>query len=97
MFLFTGMVAQCAGCNVFQPWAALIVGSLGGLALVGIHGCMIKSKIDDPLDAVGVHAGGGIVGIICVPFFSYGDGIFWKGNTIDPWYTLGINLAGIYL
>ena len=37
-----GMVAQCAGCNVFQPWAALIVGVIGGCVFLGVHFLMLK-------------------------------------------------------
>ena len=55
----TGMVAQCAGCDTFMPWAALLVGCFGGLAYIGTHSLMLKLKLDDPLDAVAVHGGGG--------------------------------------
>ena len=30
-------------------------------------------RIDDPLDAVAVHMGGGCLGVICVPFFKPPD------------------------
>ena len=54
-----GMVALCAGCNVYEPWAALIVGALGGLGFQLIHSVMLSLQLDDPLDAVAVHGGGG--------------------------------------
>jgi len=92
-----GMVAQCAGCNVFQPWSALLIGVFGGFAFVGVHEAMLKMKLDDPLDAVAVHGGGGVVGILMVPFFEYENGILWSGSLDDPsapWKQLGINIAG---
>jgi len=95
-----GMVALCAGCNFFEPWAALIVGGLGGLGFMVIHFSMLKMRLDDPLDAVAVHGGGGIVGLLCVPWFMYvglaaGErGIFWDGHLSHPWLVLGYNLAG---
>ena len=55
----TGMVAQCAGCDVFYPWAAVIVGCIGGLAYQVVHNLMLRFTLDDPLDAVAVHGGGG--------------------------------------
>ena len=61
----TGMVAQCAGCDTFMPWAALVVGCLGGLAYIGIHLLMLKLNLDDPLDAVAVHGGGGEPDVEC--------------------------------
>ena len=57
--VLTGMVSSCAGCDEYAPWGALIVGSFGGIAFITIHIAMLKHKLDDPLDAVAVHAGGG--------------------------------------
>lgn len=27
----TGMVSMCAGCNVYEPWAALLIGLVAGM------------------------------------------------------------------
>lgn len=91
----TGMVSQCAGCNVYEPWAALLVGCLGGVMFLAVHFTMLKFQLDDPLDAVAVHAGGGVVGVLSVPFFAFGTGIFWLGDQEESWKLLGINLAGV--
>ena len=37
-----GMVAQCAGCNNYLPWAAAVVGALGGIAYFVVHILMVK-------------------------------------------------------
>ena len=63
------MVAQCAGCDSYEPWAAFIIGLMAGLVYVGVSHGMLKLKLDDPLDAVAVHFGGGFLGTVCVPFF----------------------------
>ena len=89
------MVAQCAGCNVYQPWSALLIGLIAGVVYNKVSYLMIKLGFDDPLDAVAVHGGGGILGVLCVPLFSYGKGVFWMGHTSEPWMTLGVNLAGL--
>ena len=57
--VLAGMVAQCAGCDEYAPWGALIVGIFGGIAFIIVHIAMLKCKLDDPLDAVAVHGGGG--------------------------------------
>ena len=31
--------------------------------------CSLFTRLDDPLDAVAVHGGGGVVGLLAVPFF----------------------------
>ena len=56
------MVAQCAGCNLYEPWAAILIGIMAGPVFMGIHDLMLKLRLDDPLDAVAVHGGGGTLG-----------------------------------
>jgi len=96
----TGMVAQCAGCNVFPIWAALIIGAVGGAVFHGAHWLEVKMRMDDPLDAVPVHFGGGVLGVICAPIFKMkeGEGDF-EGiaiAAIEPnWDALGWNIAGL--
>ena len=69
--VLTGIVAVCAGCNQYALWGALIVGSFGGMAYVAIHMLMEKCKLDDPLDAVAVHLGGGELFLFLISFLSY--------------------------
>jgi len=96
-----GMVAMCAGCNVYEPWAALLVGTGAGLCYLIVHCLMLKAKMDDPLDACAVHGGGGLWGLLCVPFFmSVGldngqRGIFWDGHLAYPWTVLGVHIAAL--
>jgi len=102
--VLTGMVAQCAGCDEYAPWGALIVGMFGGVAFIAIHTAMLKCRLDDPLDAVAVHGGGGMVGVLLVPWFSIVDGgdegidqggIFWYGGHSHAWKRFGINIAAL--
>jgi len=96
----TGMVSLCAGCNLYEPVGALIVGAFGGIGYAITSFSMLKLKLDDPLDAVAVHGAGGLIGVLAVPWFMYvgleaGErGIFWDGHASLPWYILGYNLAG---
>ena len=30
-------VSLCAGCHLYEPWAALVVGVLGGLGFLAVH------------------------------------------------------------
>merc|ERR1719384_814152 len=53
---------------------------------------MLKLRLDDPLDAVAVHGGAGMVGVLCAPIFAYQKGIFW---TSKAWKILGVNCLGI--
>ena len=35
-------VSLCAGCNVYEPWAALVVGAGGGFCFLAVHTLMLK-------------------------------------------------------
>jgi ammonia channel protein AmtB len=48
---------------------------------------MLRRGLDDPLDAVAVHVGGGSVGVIGVHIFAYGKGILWTAS-IKPFFSL---------
>ena len=45
-------VALCAGCNVFRPYAAFIVGIIAGITFIAWNVLVLKLHVDDPLDAV---------------------------------------------
>ena len=53
------MVASCAGCNDLEPWSAAVIGAAAGVVFAFSHVLMLQLKIDDPLDAISVHIGGG--------------------------------------
>ena len=103
MIVMVGMVSLCAGCNLYEPWAALIVGSWGGLAFIGLHHLMVSLHLDDPLDAVAVHGGGGLVGLLAVPVLMVvglepGErGLLWDGDQSHPWLVLAHQLAGAFV
>ena len=65
---FPGMVAICCGCDGFTPWTACLVGAIGSVVHTLVSVAMIKLKIDDPIDAVAVHGGGGkrIILFVCL-------------------------------
>ncbi|CAJ0585369.1 unnamed protein product, partial [Mesorhabditis spiculigera] len=69
-----GMVSSCAGCNHMEPWGSVFTGIGSGLIYLALSTLMIKLKIDDPLDAFAVHAGGGSWGLISTAIISH-DGI----------------------
>ena len=54
-----GVVAQCAGCDQYEIWSSIIIGFLASMVYLAISKIMLMLQLDDPLDAVAVHAGGG--------------------------------------
>ncbi|CAJ0953808.1 unnamed protein product, partial [Mesorhabditis belari] len=82
-----GMVSSCAGCNRMEPWGSVFVGIGSGLIYLALSKIMLRYKIDDPLDAFAVHAGGGGWGLISTCIISHdgiaygiGDAMAGKGN-----------------
>lgn len=69
-----GMVSACAGCNRMEPWGSVFTGIGAGLIYLALSQLMLKFKVDDPLDAFAVHAGGGSWGLISTCIISH-DGI----------------------
>jgi len=91
-----GLVAITAPCAFVEPWAAIVIGAIGGVIV--IYGVILldKLQIDDPVGAVPVHGMNGIWGTLAVGFFgkeSLGlahNGLFYGGGLKQ----LGIQALG---
>ncbi|KAK3697511.1 hypothetical protein QZH41_011278, partial [Actinostola sp. cb2023] len=90
----TGMVAICAGANVYRPYCALVVGIVAGFTYILWSWVILKMKVDDPLDAVAVHMGGGCWGTLATPLLAYNVGVVYKWNRL-AFTMFGWNLAGM--
>lgn len=74
--ILVGLVSITSGCVVVDPWAAIIIGLIGGFIYTGASKLLVALKIDDPLDAFAVHGASGTwgvlaVGVFCRPEYSY--------------------------
>ena len=68
-----GLVAITAGCDVVNPYEALIIGVLAGIVVVfSVEFFDRKAKIDDPVGAISVHGVCGILGTILTGVFGTG-------------------------
>lgn len=65
--VLAGLVSITAGCNVFSPMMALIVGFLGGiLVVIALHLIEYTFKLDDAVGAVAVHGVCGAWGTLAI-------------------------------
>jgi Amt family ammonium transporter len=65
-----GLVAGSAGCGLFSPLAAIVVGLIAGvLVALLVEALELKLFIDDPGGAISVHAGAGLWGLLAYGLF----------------------------
>jgi Amt family ammonium transporter len=73
-----GMVANGGGMNLFDPWAAFVVGLIGGIVYCVLCKIFEHYHIDDAVEAVQLHGGAGSTGVFCNAFFRHDVGYFYK-------------------
>jgi len=100
-----GLVAITAPCAFVTVNAALIIGLVAGLIVVGAVKLLDAVKIDDPVGAIPVHLFNGVFGTICVGLFAVdkitgaatGNGLFNGGGmTLLVAQLQGIVAVGVY-
>ena len=67
--ILAGLVSITAGADAVSPWAAVIMGAIGGVIVVFSILFLDKIKIDDPVGAISVHGTVGIWGTLAVAIF----------------------------
>lgn len=76
-----GLVAITAGCDVVSLKGAAVIGILAGTAMVLVNDFVDKKlHVDDPVGAVGVHGGCGLLGTVMVGFLSTEGGLCYGGG-----------------
>ena len=66
-----GLVSVTGPCGYIEIWAAIPIGIIGAFVYVGSSKLVLNVfKVDDPLDAIAVHAGAGIWGLIATGAFA---------------------------
>ena len=74
-----GLVAITAGCAYVAPAAAVLIGAVAGVLVIG--SCLFVErvlKIDDPVGAISVHGVNGAWGVLALGLFAdgtHGDGL----------------------
>lgn len=92
-----GLVAVTAPCAFIEPWAAMVIGAIGGILVVFAVVILDKLHIDDPVGAFPVHGVNGIWGTLAIGIFGQkalglaNDGLFYGGGLSQ----LTIQLIGV--
>jgi len=91
-----GLVAVTAPCAFIDPWAAIVIGFIGGILVVVAAITLDKMHIDDPVGAFPVHGVNGIWGTISVGIFGKSAlGLPADGLVYGGFAQLGVQLLGI--
>ncbi|SER36018.1 ammonium transporter, Amt family [Gracilibacillus ureilyticus] len=96
-----GLVAITASCGFVEPWAAVLIGAIGGLMVYGSMRLFDRARIDDPIFALSVHGTVGVWGTISTGFFATHElsvgmewglpGLFYGGG----FEQLGVQILGV--
>ena len=65
-----GLVAITAGCGFVDPYAAVVIGLVGGGIVVVSVAMIDKLRVDDPVGAISVHGVVGVWGTLAVGLFA---------------------------
>uniref|UniRef100_A0A7S2G2J5 Ammonium transporter AmtB-like domain-containing protein n=1 Tax=Haptolina brevifila TaxID=156173 RepID=A0A7S2G2J5_9EUKA len=68
--ILAGLVSITAGCGDVRPWAAVVIGIIGGFIYEGSSKLQVMLKIDDVVNAGPVHFWCGMWGVIAIGLFA---------------------------
>ncbi|MBI4202352.1 MAG: ammonium transporter [Chloroflexi bacterium] len=81
-----GLVGITAPCAWVAPWAAVVIGGIAALVMLGSVKFVERVlKVDDVVGAVSVHGAGGLWGLLAVGIFA--DGTYGNYTTDAPLVT----------
>lgn len=73
-----GLVSITAGCGFVEPWAALLIGAIGGTVVVFAVAFFDRIRVDDPVGAISVHG-------VCGVWGTLATGLFATAAAADAW------------
>ncbi|WP_332692187.1 ammonium transporter [Halalkalibacter lacteus] len=90
-----GLVAITASCAFVAPWAAVVIGIVGGLIVFFSMKFFDKARIDDPIFALSVHGVAGVWGTVSTGFFATPELAAMNGGSAGLLYGGGFGQLGI--
>ena len=93
-----GLVSVTAVCNAIEPVVAIAIGTVGGAISILVSYWLRCWQIDDAVDAIPVHLGGGIWGTLAVALFGDLEVLDTGLNRIEQLLVqlLGIAICGLW-
>jgi ammonium transporter, Amt family len=96
--LLAGLVSITAACNIVSIPVAVIIGAIGGAFSILVSYWLRCLKIDDAVDAIPIHLGGGIWGTLAVALYGQPELLHSGFNRINQFLIqlLGIAICGLW-
>ena len=91
-----GLVAVTGGCAYFSIEISLLIGAIAGVVVVFAVMFFDRVGVDDPVGAISVHLGCGVLGTIFVGLFAK-EGVTTLSTTNGLFYGGGFKLLGVEL
>lgn len=91
-----GLVAVTGGCAYFSIEISLLIGAIAGVVVVFAVMFYDRVGVDDPVGAISVHLGCGVLGTIFVGLFAK-EGVTTLSTTNGLFYGGGFKLLGVEL
>ena len=90
--ILVGLVSVTAGADAITHPAAVLIGGIGALLMIGTTYLLERFKIDDAVGAIPVHLTGGVWGALAIGFF--GDPVI-LGTGLSPLNQTAVQAFGI--
>ncbi len=92
-----GLVSITAPVGTVEPWAALVIGFVGGVIVVFSVLFFDRIRVDDPVGAVSVHGTCGIWGTLSIGLFAKYDDAFLGREDAGLFYGGGLDQLVVQL
>lgn len=96
-----GLVAITAPCAFVEPWAAVLIGGIGGVVVIYAAEMIERLRIDDAVGAFAVHGACGIwgtlsIGLFALPSLTFAGAMAGEGGVFatGSFALLGVQVLG---
>lgn len=91
--ILAGLVSISAVADRVEGWAAVSIGLIGALFYISFCKLLQCTHIDDGIEGIAVHMGGGIWGLLAAGFFDNTYGVFYSDPAKGHYF--GYQVCGI--
>ena len=88
-----GLVSITASCNLVTTSQAALIGAIGSAVMLWVSNQLVRWRIDDAVDAVAVHGGGGLWGSLAAALFHRSGSLDMGLNPVGQLWVQGLGIG----